>query len=215
MPFVLKSRFGCEVRLVVESTRKLLSSLQRLLFGTLHHLLFVRSFVFLSRRNYPSLNITHLNLLSLLALNLWRIYPSQHSIHNHPSSNLPFISASPSASIFLFIACASLFSILRAFLALNLALGPLVGKRPGLAPRVVSAFATLSLGACDRLRRSLRALEARAARRFLEGPLGLPTEGIVTICVGCGDGWRFCDKKFSTFFFTGSKISVEVRYGMR
>jgi hypothetical protein len=29
------------------------------------------------------------------------------------------------------------------------------------------------------LRRSLRALEARAARRFLEGPLGFPTEGIV------------------------------------
>ena len=96
--------------------------------------------------------------------------------------NSPFISASPSASIRLRIACPIFFSSLRAFLELSFALGPLLGSSPGLAPRVESALLILFLADSLRFCRCARALVARAARRFLDGPLGFFTDGIVGVC---------------------------------
>lgn len=96
-------------------------------------------------------------------------------------------------------------------------MGPLVGRSPARAPRRKSAFVILFLFpscfcgkeeeeeevACVVFFRAscfaecFRAVAARAARRFLEGPLGFLTEGIVGIF---GGGGVF----FFSFFFLSS-----------
>lgn len=99
---------------------------------------------------------------------------------------LPAISTSPSASIFLRKACAIFFSNFLAFFLLRGALGPLVGIRPGRAPRMESTFEILFLFSSDLFWRTLLALLAWAASLFLERWFGVLTDGIVEVVV-CRD----------------------------
>ena len=93
------------------------------------------------------------------------------------------MTTSPSSSIFLLSAYPIFFSSFLAFFLLMGLFGPLVGIRPGLAPRLVSLCASLSLPASLSFWRCFLACEARAAKRFFDGPLGFLTEGIVTVAV--------------------------------
>lgn len=139
--------------------------------------------------------------VSCLLLLLIRYHKCWHGTPRHreappprreiPSEHLPVISTTlvppplpvPSFSALRLSACAMAFSSLRCFFLLMAARGPLVGRRPGRAPRRASAFATAppwraSWPILDACWRDLRCLAARAASRFLEGALGFFTEGI-------------------------------------
>lgn len=86
------------------------------------------------------------------------------------------MTTSPSRSIFLCRAYLIFFSSFLAFLELSLAFGPLLGSRPGLAPRRTSLGSILLRLASSVWRRSFLALEARATRRFLQAKLGFLTD---------------------------------------
>ncbi len=92
--------------------------------------------------------------------------------------DLPFISTSPSVSILRFSAYPIFFSSFRRFLELMAAFGPLVGSRPGRAPRFASAL-VMPLPGPDFLLFAFLSLAARAMSRLREGPFGFFTEGIL------------------------------------
>lgn len=110
---------------------------------------------------------------------------------NSPSMSTSFAASS---SAFLRIACAICFSNLRCFFLLRARLGPLVGSKPGRAPRRASALSRreVNLAVERRLRACLRVLEARAIWRLRETVLGFLTDGIF-VCVGSLGlaGWLF------------------------
>jgi len=107
----------------------------------------------------------------------WRIWDGAVSINNtkQMSKGAPFITTSPSASIFLFIAYPSFFSNFRCFLALICFLGPLVGRRPGRAPLFASAFSIRVEEREAAFWATFRALLAWARSRFFDLKFGFAT----------------------------------------
>ena len=143
------------------------------------------SYVFYCQRQTPcsqSIDTLHRNLVAKLLLQLCihisSIYISQQLSCAHNSLNVPFISVSPSASTLRLTAYPNFRSSFLAFLALILALGPLLGNSPGRAPRAASALEILFFASSLRCRRPFFAVAARAASRFLDGPFGFLTDGI-------------------------------------